>query len=190
METDWELLFYRRVWLPVRLSNVNDCQIWSPLGTEDVREQNFGFCVDANDKHDDFIAFEIHRAFGVATILLFVADIPYVVLVVQRKSDAKHVHHGYDSHACILFAVGDDGVDRVDGRRPCAGFSRRALRARITFSPCCILGQSGVHFLKTPQWVEAAVGSVFGNPVIRAASNIAQPNEARRFVGRGRRLAD
>ncbi|CAL6401107.1 unnamed protein product [Bathycoccus prasinos] len=50
--------------------------------------------------------------------------------------------------------------------------------------------QSGVHFLKTPQWVEAAVGSVFGNPVIRAASNIAQPNEARRFVGRGRRLAD
>ena len=41
LETDWELLFYRRVWLPVRLSNVNDCQIWSPLGTEDVREQNF-----------------------------------------------------------------------------------------------------------------------------------------------------
>ena len=131
LETDWELLFYRRVWLPVRLSNVNDCQIWSPLGTEDVREQNFGFCVDANDKHDDFIAFEIHRAFGFATILLFVADIRHVVLVVQRKSDAKHVHHGYDSHACVLFTVGDDGVDRVDGRRPCAGFSRRALRARL-----------------------------------------------------------
>ena len=131
LETDWELLFYRRVWLPVRLSNLNDCQIWSPLGTEDVREQNFGFCVDANDKHDDFIAFEIHRAFGVATILLFVADIRHVVLVVQRKSDAKHVHHGYDSHACVLFTVGDDGVDRVDGRRPCAGFSRRALRARV-----------------------------------------------------------
>lgn len=50
--------------------------------------------------------------------------------------------------------------------------------------------QSGVYLIKTPQFVEAFVGSVFGHPVIRAAANVAQPNEARRFVGRGRRLAD
>ena len=55
------------------------------LGTEDVREQNFGFCVDANDKHDDFIAFEIIVPSVSQPFLLFVADIRHVVLVVREN---------------------------------------------------------------------------------------------------------
>ncbi len=94
--------------------------------------------MDVNDKHDDFVTFEIHRAFGVATILLLVVNIRHAVLMVQRKSNAKHVHHGNDSDARILFAVGDDGVDRVDGRRPGAGFSWRSLWARVLLFLCVV----------------------------------------------------
>ena len=145
--------------------------------------------MDVNDKHDDFVTFEIHRAFGVATILLLVVNIRHAVLMVQRKSNAKHVHHGNDSDARILFAVGDDGVDRVMGGDPVPDFLS-VLSSVYYFFSVLYPRQSGVHLIKTPQWVEAAVASIFGNPIIRAASNVTQPNEARRFVGRGRRLAD
>lgn len=122
--------------------------------------------MDVNDKHDDFVAFEIHRAFGGATILFFVADIRHAVLVVQRKSDAKHVHHGYDSHARVLFTVGNDWFDRVNGRRPSAGFSRRSLRSRVLFF-LRVVSPSKRRSLGE----DAAVGGSYGGERVREFSH-------------------
>ena len=87
--------------------------------------------MDVTVEHVLLIAVEVHRSISIATVLFIFVNICDVIFMVQRESNANNIDHGYGQNASVLFTVGDDGVDRVDGRRPCAGFSRRALRARV-----------------------------------------------------------